>query len=88
MWFRLGGSVSVLVLVAAVAQHDHLIGNDLHAGMFDAFFIIPAAGLQSSIDVNLLSFVEILLAGFCQTPEGNNIEPFRFAVTLAIVGIP
>jgi hypothetical protein len=80
--------VPLLVVVAAVAEHDHLIGNDFHAGMFDAFLIIPAAGLQSPIDVYLLAFVELLLAGFRQTPERDDVEPFRFVVTLAVGRIP
>jgi hypothetical protein len=45
--------------------------------MLDAFLVIPATGLQASLDVNLLALVEILLANLCEIAPGNDVEPFR-----------
>src|SRR5215216_1843144 len=84
-------SLLATVLVASItpfAEHHHFVGDDFHTSVLDAFLVIPAPGLQTSFNVHLLAFVEILFADLCQVAPGNNVEPFCFVVTFAIHGVP
>ena len=73
---------------AAIAEHHHFFGNDLHGGMLDAFFIFPATGLETAFDINLLAFDQILFANLSQVTPGDDIEPLGFGMTFAVDGIP
>ena len=73
-----------IVVVFAVSEHHHFIGNNLNAGVLCAFLVVPAAGLQASFNVDLLTLGEILLAYLGEVTPGNNIEPFRFAVPFSV----
>src|SRR3990172_5652144 len=78
----------VVICIAPLAQHHHLVRNEFHAGVFLAFLVIPAAGLQASFDVDLLSLKQILLASFGKITPGDHIEPLGFTVTLTIGAVP
>ena len=50
-----------------VTEHHHFIGYDLYTGVLAAFFIVPAAGLQTSFYIHLLTFDEVLFV--CPMPR-------------------
>ena len=77
-----------MVGITAISEHHHFIRHDFDAGMFLAFFIVQAPGLEPALDVNLLSFGEILFTDLREVAPGNYIEPFGFRVTLSISTIP
>jgi hypothetical protein len=37
---------------------------------------LVAPGLETSLNVDLLTLAEVLITGFCQFPEGRAVEPF------------
>src|SRR5260370_39187610 len=78
----------VIVRIASFTQHHHLVGHDLHTGMFLTFLIIPASGLQASFNIDLLSLYKMLLADLGKLAPGYHLEPLRFPVTLAIRTVP
>ena len=65
--------LSMVICIAAVAQHHHFVRNDLHTGMFLTFLIIPAACLQTTFHINLLSLYKILLADLGKVSPGDYI---------------
>jgi hypothetical protein len=50
--------------------------------------VFPTAGLQPTLDINLLTLSQLLAAYFSQIPPGNNIEPFGFFTAFPIWGNP
>ena len=78
----------MITMFTPFAKHHHFIGNNFNAIVFTAFFVFPAAGLQSSFNVDLLTLGEILFADLCQVTPGNYIEPFGLVMTFAIQGVP
>src|SRR5262249_62269840 len=66
----------------SAAKHDHVARPDLGSRSLDAFLIVPFAGLQSTFDVDLLSFGQILIADFSQTVPHHHIVPFGFLLAL------
>ncbi len=58
-----------LIVVFAPFEHDHLVGDDLNNGMFCAFFILSAAGLQAPINADLAAFVKEIFASLRQITD-------------------
>jgi hypothetical protein len=84
----LGGSVIVLVGVIVISntmsENDHLVGHDFGSKVSLAVVVFPTTGLESTLNIDLLSPGEMLITDLSQVPPGNYIEPFCLFSSLTI----
>src|SRR5262245_39339089 len=58
------------------AEHPHFARNDLRRVALLAFLVLPLAGLQAALDVDLAAFLEILARDLRQAAEESHAMPF------------
>src|SRR5713101_8997017 len=68
----------------APAEHAEIVGNDLEAGALLAFFILPFAGLDASLDENQRASLEVLLGDFGLLAPDDNLVPLRALLPLTV----
>jgi hypothetical protein len=51
-----------LAVITSFTEHHHFAGHNFDTGMLHAFGIFPAASLQTTFDIDLLAFREVLFA--------------------------
>src|SRR6266481_83846 len=85
--------VSATATFASSAQQYQVIHDDFsHVSLLPGGFIVPGVGSQTSLDVDLPAFLQILARNFRGTsPRGNVVPlgailPLAFFVLVTIVG--
>jgi hypothetical protein len=65
-------------------EQDHVICDDLGALTLLRILGFPLACLQTSLDIDLAAFAEILAADFCELSPSDNIVILRALLLLAL----
>jgi hypothetical protein len=73
-----------VVVTYTSAENDHLVGHDLGSEVSLAVVVLPTPGLEPTLNVDLLSSGEMLIANLGQVPPRNYVEPLCFLASLTI----
>src|SRR5579864_7184759 len=82
---RTAGKVSATTSAfAAPAEQDQVAGYDFgHIFLLASLLVVPRAGLQASLDVDLPAFFQILSGDFSQTLPQHDVMPFGAVLPFA-----
>src|ERR1700722_5535469 len=68
---------------AAPAEHLHLVGDDLGGVAVAAFLVLPFAGAQPALDIDLRALAQVLGGDLAQAPEQRHVVPLGAFLLLA-----
>src|SRR6267378_2808865 len=78
-------------LSSPAAEHLHAVGDDFGGRAFLSLLVLPLAGAQGSLDVDLRAFLEVLAGDFREPAEEHHAVPFGafllFPARLVLPGI-
>src|SRR5271165_910250 len=81
---RASGKIAASAALAASAQQDDVAGHNFgHVFLLAGSFVVPRAGLQTSLDVNLPALLQILPGNLCQALPEHHVVPLGAILPLA-----
>ena len=82
---RLTRRLSTSISIVRAAQKCHIVDHDFGRISCVVAVIFPASGPQSSFEIDLVSFAQILLSQANQSrPPNGDVVPFGLLLTLSI----
>jgi hypothetical protein len=76
--------VPLFIICNTIAKYDHLVGHDFGSKVSLAIVVFPTPGLESTLNVDLLSPGKVLIADLGKVPPRDHVEPFCLFASLTI----